>query len=84
MRVRILFLFLLISFCSCSFGQNVSDSLLATFYNKTLSISFLNKIENESNNSILIKTEFDKSLLIQQNNLNQFIFLIKKRVIIQY
>ncbi|WP_375561253.1 hypothetical protein ACE193_01490 [Bernardetia sp. OM2101] len=75
MRV-LLFLFLLIPLYS--FGQNITDSLLATFYNKTLSISFLNKTENEPNNRILIRTEFDKNLLIQQNNLNQFIFFDKK------
>jgi hypothetical protein len=74
MRLLLFSLFLLISFHS--FGQNVSDSLLATFYNTTLSISFLN--ENKLDNRILIKTEFDKNLLIQQNKVNQFIFFDEK------
>lgn len=76
MRVLLLSLFLLIPLYS--FGQNVTDSLLATFYNKTLSISFSNTRKKEFDNRIFIKTEFDTSLLIQQNNLNQFIFFDKK------
>lgn len=77
MRVRILFL-LLNALPIISFGQMVSDSLLATFYNKTLSSFFSDSITTNDQlrfGNVLIKTDFETNFLITtigKNNLKYF------------
>jgi len=77
MRVRIIILLLNV-LPILSFGQIVNDSLLATFYNKTLSSFFADSIATKDQlrfGNVLIKTEFDKNYLITtigQNNLKYF------------
>ena len=77
MRIRIIILL------SCvlpilSFGQIVNDSLLATFYNITLSSFFPDSITTKDQlrfGNILIKTDFETKYLITtigQNNLKYF------------
>ena len=67
MKTRLLIIF---SFFlpTISFGQHLNDSLLATFYNKTLSYYFSDSTNNYDQNvfsSILLKTEFDSSKLVK-------------------
>jgi hypothetical protein len=74
-RQLIIFLFFL---PTISFGQNLSDSLLATFYNKTLSYYFSDSTtyhDQKIFGCILLKTEFDSSKLtkfIGPNRLSYF------------
>jgi hypothetical protein len=77
MRVRIIIL-LLNLLPIISFGQIVNDSLLATFYNRTLSSFFQDSITIKDQlryGNILIKTDFDTKYLITtigKNNLKYF------------
>jgi hypothetical protein len=51
-----------------SYGQSISDSVLATFYNKVLENSFENGIScgNRTTFVYLIKTDFDTAKLVKQ------------------
>jgi hypothetical protein len=67
MRVRITILWL-IALPNISFGQIVNDSLLATFYNKTLSCFFPDSITHKDQlrfGNVLVKTDFDAKYLIK-------------------
>ena len=80
MTTKLLIFFTLL-FPSISFGQTVNDSLLSTFYNKTL-ISYFSdtaytKNQSEFNN-ILIQTEFDTIQLIKYYNKNKLTYFNSK------
>ena len=77
MSIRITIL-LLIALPNISFGQIVNDSLLATFYNKTLSCYFPDSITKKDQlrfGNILVNTDFDSQYLIKtigENKLKYF------------
>jgi hypothetical protein len=63
-----------------SFGQDINDSLITTFYNKTIALyfsetSFSNKTKFER---ILLLTDFDTIGLIKYSDLNKFKYFDSK------
>lgn len=63
-----------------SFGQDINDSLLTTFYNKTIALyfsdtSFSNKTKFDR---ILLQTDFDTTGLIKYSGLNKFKYFDSK------
>ncbi len=67
-----------LAFPAISFGQNFGDSLIESFYNKTLlyyfSDSVLN-IQESSSTKTLIQTDFDTTHIIKSVCQNQFKFI---------
>ncbi|WP_291724265.1 hypothetical protein [Bernardetia sp.] len=72
--MRTLIIFVLLFLSQYSFGQNVADSLLITFYQKTLFSVFSDELEEKDKSEILVQTDFSKHLSNQKSKLNQFIF----------
>jgi len=60
-----------------SFGQSINDSLLSTFYNKTISLYFADSSINNHHpefENILLQTDFDKARLIKYLDKNKFTY----------
>ncbi len=76
MTIRILII-LTILLPIISFGQNINDSLLSTFYNKTISLYFADSTFNNHHSefeTILIQTDFDTSRLVKYLDKNKFTY----------
>ena len=74
MKIRLLIVFMII-LPTISFGQNLNDSLLATFYNKTLTYYFSDSITHPDQKKfgcLLIKTDFQTTRLIKSRGPNKF------------
>jgi hypothetical protein len=58
-----------------SFGQNLNDSLLVTFYNKTLTYYFSDSITHPDQKKfgcLLVKTDFQTTRLLKSRGSNKF------------
>ena len=71
---------LIIILPTVSLGQDINDSLLTTFYNKTIALyfsdtSFSNKTKLDR---ILLQTDFDTTGLIKYSGLNKFKYFDSK------
>ena len=78
MRAKILTL-TLIFLPTFFFGQVVNDSLIAEFYNQTISVYFSKAADNcKKTENRLIETEFDTLRLIKNLNLIKFKFINQK------
>jgi hypothetical protein len=71
---------LIIILPTISFGQDINDSLLTTFYNNTIALyfsdtSFSNKTKFDR---ILLQTDFDTTKLIKYSGLNKFKYFDSK------
>jgi hypothetical protein len=74
MKTRLLIVFLII-LPTISFGQNLNDSLLVTFYNKTLTYYFSDSIPHPDQKKfacLLVKTDFQTARLIKSIGPNKF------------
>lgn len=73
MKLKLL-TFMIVFLPTVLFGQEINDSLLTTFYNKTISIYFSDSSyrHNPKFDSVLIETNFDTSGLIKNLGLCKF------------
>ncbi len=71
---------LIIILPTVSFGQDITDSLLTTFYNKTI-VSYFSDTAFSNNvkfDRILVQTDFDITGLIKYSGLNKFKYFTSK------
>lgn len=71
---------LIIILPTVSFGQDINDSLLTTFYNKTITLYFSDTSSNHKIkfDNILLQTDFDTLGLIKNSGLHKFKYFDSK------